>query len=57
MNDNIFNKKSPLFEFRWFMLIALIIMGIMAWYDMSGGRMFSTDSQEQWSSNGPGYHK
>ncbi|MFT3932234.1 MAG: hypothetical protein QM726_01360 [Chitinophagaceae bacterium] len=57
MNKNFFSSHSPLFVFRWYILYALLIMGLMAWYDFTGSRVFNPDGQQQRSSSGPGYHK
>jgi len=57
MKLNFFNKRSPLFDFRWFILISISLAIFMAWHDITGGRMFAAPKQQQWSSSGPGYHK
>lgn len=57
MNLNFFNHRSPLYNFRWFIVISICVAIFMAWHDLTGGRMFSAGGQQQWSSSGPGYHK
>lgn len=57
MKLNFFNSKSPLFDFRWFIVLTVLITAFMAWHDLTGGRMFAISNQQQWSSSGPGYHK
>ncbi|HEY0678147.1 MAG TPA: hypothetical protein VGD17_07665 [Chitinophagaceae bacterium] len=57
MNWNAFNKGSALFPFRWFIIFAIAVAGLMTYADMTGWRLFSFSNQQQWSANGPGYHK
>lgn len=57
MKLNLFDARSPLYDFRWFIIICLAISAFMAYHDISGGRMFAASGQQQWSSSGPGYHK
>ncbi|MES2892021.1 MAG: hypothetical protein V4725_08420 [Bacteroidota bacterium] len=57
MQLNFFNSRSPFFDFRWFITITILVTVFMVWHDLTGGRMFTTTNQQQWSSTGPGYHK
>jgi hypothetical protein len=57
MNLNFFNSRSPLFDFRWFIVVIVSVALFMLYHDASGGRMFTTNRQQQWNSSGPGYHK
>lgn len=57
MKINFFRSNSPLYGFRWFIIIAILVTCFMAWHDLAGGRMFYVSNQQQWSSSGPGYHK
>ena len=45
-----------MFPFRWFIVIAIALAGLMAYADMTGWRLLSW-GQEQWNAKGPGYHK
>jgi hypothetical protein len=49
--------KLSFHDLRWFIVISLVVIAFMAWHDITGGRMFATSNQQQWSSSGPGYHK
>jgi hypothetical protein len=53
---NFFRRESTLFPFRWFIVIAIALAGLMAYADMTGWRLLSW-GQEQWNAKGPGYHK
>ena len=54
---NPFNTGSPLYPFRWYLVYALVIMGIMVYSDLTGYRIFDFSGGQSWSSRGPGYHK
>jgi len=54
---NIFDSFSPYFPYRWFVMIVLVVAGWLVYYDVTGRRVFQFSNQQQWSSNGPGYHK
>lgn len=51
------DKNSWVYEFRWFLVLAFILLSVMMYHDFTGRRMFTTSSQQQWNSSGPGYHK
>jgi hypothetical protein len=53
---NFFSRESMLFPFRWFIVIAIALAGLMAYADLTGWRLLSW-GQEQWNAKGPGYHK
>lgn len=57
MKFNPFNPQSPLFAFRWFIIVTLALVALMTYHDLTGSRMFAASSQQQWNSSGPGYHK
>ena len=57
MNLNLFNERSPLYDIRWFIIATIVISGFMLYHDLSGGRMFTSSAQKEWSSQGAGYHK
>jgi len=48
---------SFLKEFKWLIAVTAMAALFMLYYDLSGKRMFTSSSQQQWSSSGPGYHK
>ncbi len=54
---NIFNMNSPLYSLRWFIVSTALVISFLAWHNLNGGRMFTSKSQDEWSSSGPGYHK
>ncbi|WP_089835299.1 hypothetical protein [Chitinophaga filiformis] len=55
---NPFQRESPLFSFRWFILFASLIAGLLFRSDTTGWRLFSGSGQQQWSASGAhGYHK
>lgn len=54
---NIFNHLSPMYPYRWFIVVTLSVMLFMLYHDLTGGRIFSPSGQQQWNSSGPGYHK
>ncbi|HVF97490.1 MAG TPA: hypothetical protein VM871_09225 [Flavisolibacter sp.] len=57
MKINFFNAASPLFPFRWYLLLMLILAGTLGYANLSGWRIFS-GGQQQWNASGPGgYHK
>jgi hypothetical protein len=55
------NKQMKLLsflkEFKWLIAVTAMAALFMLYYDLSGKRMFTSSSQQQWSSSGPGYHK
>lgn len=51
------DRKGWVYEFRWFFAFLFILLTIMLYHDLTGRRMFTTSSQQQWNSSGPGYHK
>jgi hypothetical protein len=53
----VFEKYKWIYEFRWFLLLVLVLLSVMMYHDLTGRRMFTTSSQQQWNSSGPGYHK
>jgi len=57
MKINFFNERSPLYDFRWILIMLFLIAGIMIYHDIPGGRMFTSSKQQQWKSSGPGSHK
>jgi hypothetical protein len=57
MKINLFNSKSPLFDFRWFIVALGIAAATLIYFDGTGRRIFAPSGQKQWSSSGPGYHK
>jgi len=57
MKINLFKPGSLLYPFRWFLLIALFIIGIVTYANLNGWRLFAFNSQQQWNAKGPGYHK
>lgn len=59
MNDLLpfLKKESKLYAFRWFILIAALLTGLLFYSDISGWRIFNGSSQQQWTPGGPGYHK
>jgi hypothetical protein len=56
MKVNFFNSGSPLFPFRWFILVTLLTVGTLTYANLTGWRIFS-GGQEQWKASGPGGHK
>lgn len=54
---NIFNIKSKLYAYRWFIVCTTLVLVFMLYHTLYGGRMFTSGRQQQWSSSGPGYHK
>ncbi|WP_149695166.1 hypothetical protein [Chitinophaga sp. CF418] len=55
---NPFQRESPLFSFRWFIVFASLIGGLLFYSDTNGWRLFSGSGQERWSASGQhGYHK
>ncbi|MEI6945899.1 hypothetical protein V9K67_01780 [Paraflavisolibacter sp. H34] len=57
MKINFFDRGSPLYPFRWFILISLAIIGTVAYADNTGWRILSFGSQQQWNASGQGFHK
>lgn len=57
MKLNFLKRRSPLFQFRWFIVTFLASALLMLYCDIAGRRMFSFSNQQQWSSSGPGSHK
>jgi hypothetical protein len=57
MKINFFNPGHPYFPLRWLLVMILVSVSVLTYYNFSGERMFSFNEQEQWSSKGPGYHK
>jgi len=58
MKINFFDNRSPLFDFRWFIIALITGAATLFYYDYSGRRIFAPTQQNQaWSSSGPGYHK
>lgn len=57
MMINFFNHNHPLYSFRWFIVFALCIAGLMAYADLTGWRILSFSDGQQWNASGPGYHK
>lgn len=56
MKLNFFRRDSPLFPFRWYVLLTLSLVGILGYANLSGWRLFA-GGQQQWNASGPGYHK
>jgi len=54
---NFFKAQSPLYPLRWFILTTAFVIFFLAWHNLNGGRMFTSKSQDEWNSSGPGYHK
>jgi hypothetical protein len=51
----MFNEYKKL---GWFFIWILILAGCMAYSNLSGYRIFTFSSQQQWNAGGPaGYHK
>lgn len=57
MKINFFNSHSPLFPFRWFIIIALVLTGWMTYANLTGWRVLTFSNQQQWNASGPGGHK
>jgi hypothetical protein len=57
MKLNFFNEASPLFDFRWLIVITLALSAFMVYHDLGGGRVFNVNQQQTWTSSGAGYHK
>lgn len=57
MTINIFNNKSSYYEYRWFIVIFLLVASVMVFHDLTGRRMFAWSGQQQWTASGPGRHK
>jgi hypothetical protein len=63
MNDlinkiNPFHKESSFFTFRWFIVVAALLSGLLFYSDTNGWRLFSGFGQQNWTASGPhGYHK
>ena len=54
---NFFKRESVLFPFRWFLIVAMAVAGLMVYADLTGWRLMAFSNQQQWSSTGPGRHK
>jgi len=55
---NPFRDNSSAFSFRWFIVVAALIGGLLYYSDTSGWRLFSGSAQQNWAASGPrGYHK
>jgi hypothetical protein len=52
-----FKPESNLYPFRWFIVFALCIAGLMLYADLTGWRLFAFSGQQQWNASGPGFHK
>jgi len=57
MNLNFFSNRSPLFEFKWYIIIVIAVAAFMLYHDIPGGRMFTTSKTQEWKASGPGAHK
>jgi hypothetical protein len=57
MKVNPFHSGSNLYPFRWFILVAIGMIGWLAYANLTGWRLFYSSPQQQWSASGPGYHK
>ncbi|HEX2607986.1 MAG TPA: hypothetical protein VHK91_11425 [Flavisolibacter sp.] len=57
MKIKFIKPDSPLYPFRWFIIIGICIASLMAYADVTGWRLFSFSTQQQWNAGGPGYHK
>lgn len=45
-------------EFKWFLIIFVMVAGWMIWNDLQGNIVFLSNKQEKWSAAGvKGYHK
>lgn len=58
MKRNLFHPASPYYPFRWFAVLLLSLMALMAFHDLTGRRLLSF-SRDEWNASGPGthYHK
>ncbi|GAA4331880.1 hypothetical protein [Flaviaesturariibacter amylovorans] len=58
MKLNFFNRASPYYPFRWYVVFLLALTALMAFHDLTGRRMLSF-SRDEWNAGGPGnhYHK
>ncbi|MGN6420919.1 MAG: hypothetical protein ACTHMC_25635 [Pseudobacter sp.] len=57
MSINIFNNNSPYFQYRWFIIMFLVVASVMVFHDLTGRRMFAFSEQQHWSAKGPEHHK
>jgi hypothetical protein len=57
MKWNFFKAASPLFPFRWTIVVAIMINILLVFANLSGWRLLASDTQQQWAARGPGYHK
>jgi hypothetical protein len=57
MKINFFKAASPLYPFRWFIIIMLVLVVGLVYADLTGWRLFTFSNQQQWNASGPGYHK
>jgi hypothetical protein len=54
---NFFNPLSPFYMYRWVIISTTIVLVVLAYHNLEGGRLFTSSAGNQWSSSGPGYHK
>jgi hypothetical protein len=57
MNINFFKPGTPYYPFRWFFIITIVLTGWLIYANMTGWRIMSSSSQQQWKARGSGYHK
>ena len=57
MNWKFYKRNSTLFPFRWTIIVALVLNILLAYANLTGWRILSSNSQQQWAAKGPGYHK
>lgn len=57
MKINFFNEQSGLYPYRWLIITTTALMLFLAWHNLNGGRIFTSNGSQQWSSSGPGSHK
>lgn len=57
MNWKFYKRNSTLFPFRWTIIVALVLNILLAYANLTGWRLLSSNSQQQWAAKGPGYHK
>jgi hypothetical protein len=44
-------------KLAWYYVIVLLLAGGMMFANMTGWRIFTSNSQQAWGASGPGYHK
>jgi hypothetical protein len=57
MNNKFFKPGSLFHQFRWMLVFFVAIIALMVYADLTGWRLFSPKSSQQWNASGPGYHK